>query len=107
MERTINAANGYVLSPMLFVGLGGMGWVLLIVLRAYILRTFGFVPECLRFLGIDFKSDPPEPPRREFGATVPAMVWEAARLATGEHCLLGFGGLEREIAAKLKAGEGL
>jgi len=103
MEKSLKYLERYVFSPLVFVALGGMASVLLLVLRARMIQVLGCLPECMRWLAIDFGSDAPQAPRAQFSREVTAQEWDAAELAPGELCLLSFGGLEREIAQKMRS----
>jgi hypothetical protein len=91
--------------PTLFVGLGGMGNELLLVVRAYVYMALGFMPECFRWLGVDFASDPPQTPVAVFAREVSADVWRHAELRPAEQCLISLCDDSAELAARVKAGD--
>jgi hypothetical protein len=88
----------------LFVGLGGAGNQALIVFRAWVIVLLGWLPECWRFLGIDFATDPPAAPDYLFPA-VPAAVWRAAALPPADVRLLSLPPDCAALAERIKRGD--
>jgi hypothetical protein len=77
------------LRPQLVICEGGEGCLIGVVARAYLHYWTGFLPPFTRWLLLDFKSDPPVPPVRQFSRALPATVWD--RTALGRHEFSGFG----------------
>ena len=88
----------------LFVGLGGAGNQALIVFRAWMVALLGWLPECWRFLGIDFATDPPSAPDHLFPA-VPVAMWRAAALPPSDVRLLSLPADCAALAERIKRGD--
>jgi hypothetical protein len=76
-----------------------------LVTRAFLYTWLGELPESIRWLFIDFRSDPPVPPVRQFARVFPEYIWDRTALRRNEFS--GFGSdLEfRILAERVNRGE--
>jgi hypothetical protein len=88
-----------------FIAAGGAGNAVLLTFRALVIQTLGFIPECWRFLGLDFASDPPRPPTDLMRREIPVRILEHAAYGPSELRLLELPPDCSALAERIKSGD--
>jgi hypothetical protein len=87
-----------------FIAAGGAANTVLLLFRAMVWMELGFLPECWRFLGVDFSSDPPVPPADLLPREIPPAVWDHAAYGPSEVRLLELPEDCAALAERVEAG---